>query len=250
MWNVYAFCRWADDLGDEVEGSEASLELLSWWWAELIDCFAGVAQHPVFVALSRTVEEFRLRPEPFADLISAFEQDQTVTAYETDEQLRDYCRRSADPVGRIVLRLFGEDTERNIAWSDSVCTGLQLINFWQDVSRDADMGRMYLPAERRTEFGYTDVMLAQRETNTELTRLMSTLVDEARADLQEGRKLAAVLSGRLRMAVELFYRGGLCVADKVAAGNYQVWTHRPKVGKVDVAKMFASSLLGVMRRRR
>src|SRR5688500_11570362 len=123
--NIYAFCRWSDDLGDEAGDPARALELLRWWRGELDECFAGRPRHPVFVALAPTIAEYNLDRHPFADLISAFEQDQTVRSYDTFDQLRDYCRRSADPVGRIVLALCGMSRPETVAWSDSICTGLQ-----------------------------------------------------------------------------------------------------------------------------
>ena len=154
FFNVYAYCRWADDLADEISDRARSLELLGWWRDELAACYNGQSRHPVFVALSQTIAECSIPAEPFADLISAFEQDQRVFAYDTFEQLRDYCCRSANPVGRLVLHVCGEFSDENAAWSDSICTGLQLANFWQDVARDYDMGRIYLPREDCERFGW------------------------------------------------------------------------------------------------
>lgn len=184
--NVYAFCRWADDLGDETGDPERALQLLSWWRSETEDCYRGITRHPVFVALRETIEQFELPAEPFLDLISAFEQDQHVTEYETFDQLRDYCRRSADPVGRIILRLGGCYNEQTVAWSDSICTGLQLANFWQDVGRDLEIGRIYLPAEDRDRFGYPRDALDRRQTSPEFLDLMRFEVDRARQWLLDG----------------------------------------------------------------
>ena len=154
FYNIYAYCRWADDLGDEVGDTKKSLELLAWWRGEVEACFAGQLRHPVFVALKPTIDEFSIPREPFLDLISAFEQDQSICEYDTFEQLRDYCRRSADPVGRLVLSLCRENTDLNVVWSDSICTGLQLANFCQDVARDFAIGRIYLPRADYERFGY------------------------------------------------------------------------------------------------
>ncbi|MFN7768008.1 MAG: squalene synthase HpnC, partial [Planctomycetaceae bacterium] len=153
FYNVYAYCRWSDDLGDETGDPQRALALLQWWRGELDACYAGQSRHPVFVALSETIREFDIPRQPLVDLISAFEQDQTVREYETYPQLLDYCRRSADPVGRLVLALCRRATAENFIWSDSICTGLQLANFWQDVARDFDIGRIYLPREDRERFG-------------------------------------------------------------------------------------------------
>ena len=180
FFNVYAYCRWADDLGDEIGDRERSRELLGWWRGELETCYGGSATHPVFVALRKTIERFSIPRQPFEDLISAFEQDQRVTEYETFAQLRDYCRRSADPVGQIVLYVCECFTEENARLSDSICTGLQLANFWQDVARDYDIGRVYLPRESRLQFGYSDEDLEHRRTNEAFIELMRFEVARAR----------------------------------------------------------------------
>ena len=244
MFNVYAFCRWADDLGDETGDTERSTELLAWWRRELDRCFAGAATHPVFVALRETITRFSLSPEPFRDLISAFEQDQHVHDYETFDQLRDYCRRSANPVGRIVLKLFGASTDPNVAWSDSICTGLQLANFWQDVARDDDKGRIYLPREDRRRFGYSDEDLRARSTTPQFLDLMKFEVDRAREFLIAGRPLAAAVSGRLRIDIELFIRGGLRILDEIERIGYRVWETRPEVSRLAKVSLLINSVLG------
>ncbi|MCL6503641.1 MAG: squalene/phytoene synthase family protein, partial [Pirellulales bacterium] len=155
MYNVYAWCRWADDLADEAEPSEA-LALLDWWQAELAACYEGRVRHPVLVALAETIERFGLERRHFEALLSAFRQDQQVARYETREALLDYCRRSAAPVGRLVLALAGVAEPRCLALADAVCIGLQLLNFWQDVARDWERGRRYLPDETLDQLGGHD----------------------------------------------------------------------------------------------
>src|SRR5690606_32675874 len=184
--NVYAYCRWADDLGDETGDADRSLALLDWWREQLQRCYAGEADHPVFVALRQTIDKFAIPEQPLEDLISAFEQDQHVHRYETFEQLHDYCRRSADPVGRIVLHLCRNVSEQTITWSDSICTGLQLANFWQDVARDFDIGRVYLPREERQRFEYSDDDLEHRRTTPQFRALMQFEVHRAREFLLAG----------------------------------------------------------------
>ncbi|MEX0701419.1 MAG: squalene synthase HpnC [Planctomycetales bacterium] len=245
---VYAFCRWADDLGDEVGDTERALRLLAWWREELAACYAGQATHPVFVALAETVRACGIPRRPFDDLISAFEQDQRVLEHETFPQLRDYCRRSADPVGRLVLYVCGEFDEANAAWSDSICTGLQLANFWQDVARDFDIGRVYLPREDRARFGYTDEMLARRETNGAFVELMRFEVARAREFLFEGLPLVDRLPGRLQVDIDLFARGGLKILERIERTGYAVWDRRPVVTKRDVAGLFVMSALRALGR--
>ena len=154
--SIYAFCRWSDDLGDEVGDRQRSLELLSWWRDELRAMYRGETRHPVMIALSETVERYGIPIEPFDRLISAFEQDQSVSEYETFEQLLDYCQRSANPVGHLVLHVAGAITPENVRLADAICTALQLANFWQDVARDLAIGRIYLPREDRIRFGCSD----------------------------------------------------------------------------------------------
>ena len=242
FYNVYAFCRWADDLGDEAENPEQALDLLAWWRSELDACDRGETRHPVFVALKSTIDRFAIPLDPFADLISAFQQDQTVREYETFDQLRDYCRRSADPVGRIVLRLCECSSEENIGWSDSICTGLQLANFWQDVSRDLDIGRVYLPREDRERFGYRDEDLRGRVTNPAFLALMRFEVDRAREWLTAGLPLVPRMPGRLRIDIDLFARGGLEILRKIEGIGYRVWDRRPKIGKGTAVRLLVQSL--------
>lgn len=239
FFNVYAYCRWADDLGDETGDPEASLKLLDWWSAELEACYRGEARHPVFVALGPTITEFSIPIDPFRDLISAFQQDQVVHQYSTFAQLKDYCRRSADPVGRLVLYLCRQHRSETVAWSDSICTGLQLANFWQDVARDADIGRCYLPREDRERFGYSDGDMQRRVSTPEFVKLLEFEVSRAREFLQSGLPLVAVLPPKLRIDIELFARGGLCILDKIEAQGYRVWERRPKVTKWDAARLLA-----------
>lgn len=233
FFNVYAYCRWADDLGDEIADTDQSLQLLGWWREQLALCYTGSTRHPVFVALQSTISEFDIPIGPFEDLISAFEQDQRVNEYESFADLLDYCRCSANPVGRLVLYLCRCHNEQNVAWSDSICTGLQLANFWQDVDRDWQMGRLYLPAEDRERFGYTRDALESRSTNAEFLELMRFEVDRARALLLAGRPLTGVLPNRLQIDIDLFLRGGLRILERIERIGYRVWERRPVVTKTD-----------------
>jgi squalene synthase HpnC len=243
--NVYAFCRWADDLGDETGGGDEALRLLAWWREELARCGRGEPRHPVFLALRPTLQQFRIPLQPFEDLISAFEQDQRVKEYETFEQLRDYCRRSADPVGRIVLHLCEAVSERNVACSDAICTGLQLANFWQDVARDYDLGRVYLPREDRERFGYDAQALATRTTNAAFVELMRFEVDRARESLRAGLPLANALRGRVSWEIEFFAQGGLAILREIERIGYRVWERRPVLTK----RHFLGLLLRTLGRR-
>ena len=184
--SIYAFCRWSDDLGDEVGDPLRSLELLDWWRGELRDLYEGRARHPVMIALGETVERYGIPIGPFEALISAFEQDQSVTEYQSYEQLLDYCTRSADPVGHLVLHVAGAFSPENARLSDATCTALQLANFWQDVARDLAIGRIYLPREDRDRFGVAEADLRALRFTPAFAALMKFEVERTRAPLRRG----------------------------------------------------------------
>ncbi|CAN5588160.1 squalene synthase HpnC [soil metagenome] len=215
---IYAWCRWADDLADETAGGEESLRLLAWWRDELAACYADTPRHIVTVALAVTVKQFAIPQQLFLDLINAFEQDQRVKEYDTFEQLLDYCRRSANPVGRLVLHLFECCDDERGKLSDEVCTGLQLANFWQDVQRDAAMGRVYLPQEDRDRF-------------TNHRDLIRFEVDRTRGYFERGRALLPLLPRCARIDVTLFISGGEAILDAIAKQDYDVLTQRPTITK-------------------
>ncbi len=251
FFNVYAYCRWSDDLGDEVGDVNLSTRLLAWWRGELQRCWdGGEMTHPVFVALQRTAQEFALPREPFEDLLTAFEQDQRVTEYQTFDELLGYCRNSANPVGRIVLRLCGCDDEQSVALSDSVCSGLQLANFWQDVARDADIGRTYLPREDRERFGYSADDLQQRVTNNAFLELMRFEVARAHEYLLDVNELSSRIPGRMQIVVELFGEGGLKICDKIEALGFRVWERRPVVNKWDAVRLLLKCFVRAVARSR
>ncbi len=242
FYNVYAYCRWADDLGDEAGSKDRATELLAWWRNELEACYRGETRHPVFVALKPTIHQFAIPITPFRDLLSAFEQDQRVTEYDTFEQLRDYCRRSADPVGRVVLYLCGQFNEQNAEWSDSICTGLQLANFWQDVARDFSIGRIYLPREDCQRFGFARADFDRKTSTPQFIALMKFEVDRAREWLRSGLPLIEKLPGRLQVDIDLFAHGGLKILDRIEAIGYRVWETRPKVTKFDAVRLLIGAL--------
>ena len=200
---IYSYCRWADDLGDETGGGERALSLLAWWRGELMRCYDGTATHPVMIALGPTIRRFGIPSAPFLDLIKAFEQDQVVTRYESYSQLEAYCRWSANPVGRLVLYLCECFNEQSAVLSDDICTGLQLANFWQDVSRDSEIGRVYLPAEDRVRFGYSDDDLAARRFTPAFRELMRFEVERARGLLERGLGLIPLVPKNVRPDIEL-----------------------------------------------
>ena len=231
FYNVYAYCRWADDLADEPGDPQRSLSLLDWWEKELRECFAGKTRHPVFVALADTIRRYAIPIDPFIDLLVAFRQDQRVRHYDDLGQLTQYCRYSANPVGRLILYLGKCHTPERAQLADSICTGLQLANFWQDVARDCDMGRIYLPAADRSRFGYDDEMFARREVNDAFRRLMTAEVDLADGLLRRGLPLIRWMPPELQLDVALFIHGGLAILRAIRQQNYDVWTARPEVSK-------------------
>jgi squalene synthase HpnC len=245
FYNVYAFCRWADDLGDEIGDTTESLRLLAWWREELRRMYSGSASHPVFVALQGTAARYALPQSPFDDLITAFEQDQTVARYSTFEDLFQYCRYSANPVGRLVLALCGyRDAERQ-ALSDATCTALQLANFWQDVTVDLGKDRVYLPLEVLDRHGYPLEALFARRFDARFRAAMKEAVEVARELFLSGLPLAGMVDRRLAVDLELFSRGGLKVLEKIERQDYNVLRARPAISKVERVQL----LLGALTRR-
>jgi squalene synthase HpnC len=244
FYNVYAFCRWADDLGDEIGDTAESLRLLEWWRGELDAMYEGRAAHPVFVALKDTVARHDLPKEPFADLIRAFVQDQTVTRYRNYDELFAYCRWSANPVGRLVLYLCGYRDAARQELSDATCTALQLANFWQDVTRDLEKGRVYLPLEAMARHGYSVEELEARRGNEAFRAVMREAVEVARQLFLKGLPLARRVNRRLAIDLELFSRGGMRVLEKIERQDYNVLARRPHVSKAERVGL----LLGVVAR--
>lgn len=244
FFNVYSFCRWADDLGDEIGDSGESLRLLAWWRDELNAMYRGRARHPVFVALAGTAHKHDLPVEPFDNLIRAFEQDQRVARYRDWKELFDYCRWSANPVGRLVLDLCGyRDQERRML-SDATCTALQLANFWQDVSADLDRGRIYLPLDLLARHGCAVDDVQARRFTPAFGEAMREAVGVARQLFLEGLPLAEMVDRRLAIDLELFSRGGLKILDKIAAQDYDVLRGRPAISKRERAGLLLRTLAG------
>src|SRR5215470_3537686 len=203
FYNVYSYCRIADDLGDEVGDARQSLELLDLWESELRACYSGSPKHPVFVALTDTVRQFGIPQHEFSDLLIAFRQDQTVTRFPTFDDVLAYCRYSANPVGHLVLYLCGyRDAERQ-QLSDYTCTALQLANFWQDVAVDYGKGRIYLPLEDLRRFAVTEKDIAQRRATPQFIELMKFQVQRAREWFERGLPLAAKVTRELAIDLEL-----------------------------------------------
>ena len=233
FYNVYSFCRWADDLGDEIDSVPESLRLLAWWREELHAMFTAKTKHPVFVALQGTAENHHLSIEPFDDLIRAFVQDQTVTRYQNFDELFRYCRYSANPVGRLVLGLCGYQDEARQALSDATCTALQLANFWQDVIVDLEKDRVYLPLDLLASHGYPVEDLLARKFDARFRAAMKEACDVAHGLFMKGLPLAGQVDRRLAIDLELFSRGGLKILDKIEQQNYDVLRARPHISKAE-----------------
>ena len=227
---IYGFARLVDILGDEVEGDRlAALDELE---RELDACYGGPPNWPVMQVLQPTIAEFALPREPFLRLIQANRMDQRISEYETWDDLREYCRHSADPVGRLVLGLLRLDRRPElVAASDEVCTGLQLVNFLQDVPRDLALDRIYLPAEDRRRFGIT----ALDRPSPELTELLRFEAERARGLLAAGRLLQAQIGGRTGRAVGLFARGGLAALEALDRAQWDIFTQRPRPSRTRLA---------------
>ncbi len=245
--NIYSYCRWSDNLADEIADPQQSLDLLDWWQAELNACFHGSPRHPVMVALQQTVRKRSLSLEPFTALLSAFRQDQQIIRYDDDAQLLDYCQRSANPVGRILLQLAGCSNSESIGFSDRICTGLQLANFCQDMSRDAEQGRIYVPQSRWNQHGVDEAMLLRRQATAQLRAMMADWVALTRNELTAGRPLVFQVPRWLRTDLELFIGGGGAILSAIAKQDYDVWTKRPRVSKWTQLRLLCASWLPKLR---
>jgi len=246
FFNVYAYCRISDDLGDEVGDTAASLRLLEQWETELNACFDGHPRHPVFVALAETVQKFEIPKHEFADLLTAFRQDQSIGRYETFNDLRGYCRYSANPVGHLVLYLCGyRDSERQ-QLSDYTCTALQLANFWQDVSADFAKGRIYLPLEDLRRFGVGEEVIRDRDNTSAFREMMGFEVERAREWFKQGIPLIAKVDRALAIDIDLFSRGGQEILSAIERQHYAVLGRRPTISRARKLALVSRAALGAL----
>jgi squalene synthase HpnC len=249
FYNLYAYCRWADDLGDEIPTKERALELLNWWEQELNECYEARPSHPVFIALRETVVAKDVPKYPFADLLKAFRQDQMVKRYKNWDGVLDYCVYSANPVGRLVLYLCGYRDRERQALSDATCTALQLANFWQDVSRDLDIGRIYIPMDRAAAHGLTEQDIEERKFDERYVALMKELIARTRELFAQGRPLSRMVDGKLSVDLEMFSRGGVAVLDSIEAQGYDTLHQRPSVSKGKQFRLLGRAVLAHLRKR-
>ena len=247
FYSIYAFARTADDFADEDydQGySEAErLELLEQWGNMLRQSLNGTATHPVFVALAKTIEDFDLPTDLFEDLLSAFSQDVTRRRYESFDQLLDYCRRSANPIGRLILLLFGYRDEQRHNWSDKICTALQLANHWQDVAVDLEKDRIYLPKEDLLRFDIHESDLKNDGLTEAFRRLLQFEVDRARDIFMQGKPLCTSVRGRLGLELRAVWLGGMRILNRIRKNDYDIFTNRPVIKATDklIILLLASS---------
>ena len=247
--SIYAFARTADDFADE--GYETSglteeqrLAALDDWGRKLDACLEGRADHPVFIALAESIRELRLPPRLLHDLLSAFRQDVTKRRYANFSEVLDYCERSANPVGRLILLLFGYRDEELHGLSDFICTALQLANFWQDVDVDLRKDRIYLPLDELDSFGVSLEDLEQRRFTPAYASLLQFQVERTMDLFERGRRLPALVSGRLSVELRLTWLGGVRILEKIVAGGYDTLHARPTITTRDKIELFLRALIG------
>ena len=247
FYAVYAFCRHTDDLGDEAEGDR--LAQLSEWEEELGQAYDGQPSHPIMVALQDAIRRFDIPDAPFRKLIQANRMDQGEVRFPTYDDLLHYCDHSANPVGRMVLYVLGDRSEESHRLSDATCTALQLANFWQDVKRDYDMGRIYLPLKDMARFGYSEEDLAGGIVNDNLRGLMAFEVDRAQRLFERGYALIERLDGRFKLDIALFTKGGMSILESIRRQDYDVLTNRPVVTSGRKLWLMASTAVRLALRR-
>jgi phytoene synthase len=253
---VYAFARYADDLADEgyagsgrdkgerdVMTAEERLAALDDWERQLCSAPGTPGLHLIFVALHETIRELNLPQSLFTNLLSAFKQDVVKTRYANFDEVLDYCRRSANPVGRLVLLLHGKRDEDLHRLSDHICTGLQLANFWQDVGVDLEKDRMYLPEDDRKKFGVTEDALFARLATDHYRQMIAFQVARTQQIFDKGEPLTKKLRGLLRLEIRLTWLGGTSILRKIEALKFDTLNHRPTVGKADMALLFMKALV-------
>jgi len=244
VWTIYAFARIADDYADEPGFTLAErMDNLNQWEQYLDECYNGNPTHRVFAALAETVERFQIPFGLFQNLLTAFRADVTVKRYETYENVLAYCRNSANPIGRLLLLLLNYRSEKMMQLSDSICTALQLTNFWQDVSVDLKKDRIYLPLEELDEFGYSEQDLFDQKVNTNFCNLMAFQVRRTAELFVEGKPLLTMVDKDLSMELKLTWNGGTRILQKIHQQNYDVLTKRPVLSKLDKLGLLFRSFL-------
>jgi squalene synthase HpnC len=240
---IYAFARTADDLADEGSlPAEERLAKLKEWEDHLDAAYAGRATHPVFIAMAETAARTGIPRDLPAGLLTAFRMDVTHHRYRTYGEVLEYCRFSANPVGRIVLHLFGAASDETVGPSDAICTALQLTNFLQDLARDSEHGRLYLPLEDCERFGYTEEDLKRRTVDGRFRALMQNQIDRIRDLFRKGLPLLPLVKNPLRLELDLTIRGGNEILSKIEKSGYDVLTRRPVLTAADNIRLITRTL--------
>lgn len=243
VYAIYAFARTADDYADEPGLTPAErMEYLNAWDEQLTECYLGKAQHPIFVALRETVDRFEIPQELFQHLLQAFRSDVTTHRYETFDDLLEYCSCSANPVGRLILLLFNYRSEETMSYADSICTALQLTNFWQDVSIDLQKNRIYIPLEDLREFGCTEEDLFAHNASRGFKDLVTFEIERTAGLFREGEPLLAHVGNDLAFEMKLTWHGGMKILEKIEKNKFDVFKKRPTLNAFDKARLMVSSL--------
>jgi len=246
IYSIYAFARAADDFADEpgiIGGEEKRLSLLDEWQQKLRDCYNGKAYDPIFIALAKTVEDYEIPFETLENLLKAFRQDVIKTRYTLFDEVLDYCKNSANPVGRLVLMVFGSHDDELFKYSDKICTALQLTNFWQDIAVDLEKDRVYLPGEDIDRFGYSYEKLKEKIYDNTFIELMNYEVDRTRKLFDEGKTIIDLTAKdpklkKLSKELKLTWLGGNKILDKIEEIGYNTLAKRPVISKTEKIKLF------------
>jgi len=229
VWALYAFARTADDFADEIKDPQESLNRLADWDEKLDAAIKGTPEHPIFIAIKKTIEDCQIPPSLLHDLVSAFRMDVTKKRFGTFEELLYYSRYSANPIGRLVLLIHGYQNEEQFSWSDKICTALQLTNFWQDVTRDNLKDRIYIPTDFMSKYQYSESDLFNKIYNPRFANMLKELVEKTEALFYEGLPLITSLDKKLKFEIKLTWHGGMHILNKIKQLNYNVLEERPKI---------------------
>jgi len=229
VWALYAFARTADDFADEISDPQESLKRLADWDEKLDAAIEGTPDHPIFIAIKKTIEDCHIPPSLLHDLVSAFRMDVTKNRHESFEELLNYCRYSANPIGRLFLLIHGFSEEQQFMWSDKICSALQLTNFWQDVTRDLLKDRVYIPKEFMNQYQYTEIDLFNKIYNPNFATMMKELVERTEELFYEGLPLIPSLDKKLQFEIKLTWHGGMHILNKIKQLHYNVLKERPKL---------------------
>ena len=244
VWALYAFARTADDFADEIKDPDESLRQLADWDAQLDAALEGNPEHPIFIAIKKTIEDCDIPPSLMHDLVSAFRMDVTTKRHKNFEELLHYCRYSANPVGRLVLLIHGYKDEKLFTWSDKICSALQLTNFWQDVTVDLDKDQIYIPQDVMVKYGYREIDLFEKIYNDPFIQLMQELVQQTENLFMEGAPLVSALGKDLRFEINLTWHGGMRILEKIKKLNYNVLRKRPTLNLFDKLDLLRRSAIG------